>query len=69
MNVTRELLMDWGVPIAATVLFILAVGAVGALFDTDGLSGTGALALVGVIVAFVVGMALVGFATGGDGEE
>ncbi|PSP78414.1 hypothetical protein BRC81_07665 [Halobacteriales archaeon QS_1_68_20] len=70
MNVTRELLTEWGVPIVATVLFILAVGAVGAAFGADGLSQTGAFALVGVIVAFVVGMAILGFVTSdGDDEE
>lgn len=69
MTVEREVLIDWGVPIVATVLFIVAVGAVGAVYDSDGLTGEGALALVGVIVAFVLGMALVGILTASEDEE
>lgn len=69
MNVEREVLVDWGVPIVATLLFIAAVAAVGFLYNTDGLSGTGALALVGVIVAFILGMAVIGILTAEEEDE
>lgn len=69
MNVEREVLIDWGVPIVATILFVVAVAVVGFLYNTDGLSGTGALALVGVIVAFVIGMALVGILTASEEDD
>lgn len=69
MTVEREVLVDWGVPIVATVLFVVAVAGVGFLYDADGLSGRGAFALVGVIVAFIVGMAVVGLLTASDEDE
>lgn len=70
MNVERQLLIEWGVPIAATILFVLAVAGVGMRYNSDGLSETGGLVLVGVLVAFIVGMAFVGILLGGnEGED
>lgn len=66
MDVEREELIEFGVPVAATLVFIVVVAIVGALFGADGLSETGALVLVGVIVAFILGVALLGFATSGE---
>lgn len=69
MEVDRELLIEWGVPILATLVFIVVVGLVGQRYNADGLSETGALVLVGVIVAFVLGMALVGIIMAGDDDD
>lgn len=68
MTVERETLVEFGVPLAAALVFILAIALVGVLFGGEELSGAGALAMIVVIVAFVIGMAVVGFVRGGEDD-
>ncbi|MFB6106743.1 MAG: hypothetical protein ABEJ70_07195 [Halobacteriaceae archaeon] len=57
----RETVVEVGLAIAAVVLFIAVVLAVGATFGGQRLSVTGGQALVGAIVFFIVVMAATGF--------
>lgn len=77
MNVERESLIKFGVPIGATLVFIVLVAAVGAAFASTpsgvesgvAMSETGAFALVGLLVVFILGMAGLGALIGDVGED
>lgn len=49
------------VSVVAVLVFVAAVVVVGTSFGVDGLSRTGALALVGVVFGFVLLMTAVGY--------
>ena len=59
--VERETLIEIAVSGLAVGGFILAVAFVGMAFGDGGLSQQGALALVGLIVVFILGMAAAGY--------
>lgn len=63
MDVERETVVEIAVSVGSVGLFVLLIVSVGVLFGTDGgFTETGALALVGAIVVFVLVMAGVGVA-------
>lgn len=51
-----------GLSVAVVALFIGVIVGVGLQFNSDGLSATGGLAMVGVVVLFILAMAGVGVA-------
>ena len=57
----RETLVEVVVSVASVVVFILAIAAVGVSYAGGGLGGDGGLVLIGLIVAFIVGMTGVGY--------
>jgi hypothetical protein len=75
MDVEREALVKFGVPVVATAAFIVMVLAVGLVYgvpqSNDGvaLSETGAIALVALLGAFVVAMGALGALVGAPGED
>lgn len=65
MDIERETVVEIAVSVAAVGLFVLLIVAVGVSYGIDapgGFSDTGALALVGAILLFVLVMAGVGVA-------
>lgn len=64
MDIEREALLQGAVGTGAVVVFITLVAAVGAAYDNQGLQETGALAVVGVIVLFVVLLTVLGLVLG-----
>lgn len=60
MDVEREDLLRYGVPVAAVIVFTALVVGVGLLYGGTSLSEVGALALVAAMVVFIVGMAIAG---------
>lgn len=64
MDVERETVVEVAVSVVSVGLFVVLIVAVGVLFrssEGSGFTDTGALALVGAIVLFVLVMAGVGF--------
>lgn len=61
MNVEREVLYEAGLSIGAVLLFILIVVYIGTTYGSDNLSGTGAYALVGAMVFFIVALSTAGY--------
>lgn len=61
MEIERETLIEIAVSVLGVGLFIVATILVGAMFNQDGLTEDGAFALLGVIVVFVLVMAVVGY--------
>lgn len=61
MEIERETLVEAGVALAGVGLFIVIAVLAGSTFGTDGLSESGALVLVGGMVAFVVVMSALGW--------
>lgn len=61
MELERERVVEIVVAVGGVGLFIALVVVIGLLFGDGGLSETGAFALVGTIIAFIVVMTGVGF--------
>lgn len=53
-----------GLSVAVVVVFIAGIVGIGVRFNQNGLSATGGLALVGVMVLFILAMAVVGLVVG-----
>ncbi|USZ67132.1 hypothetical protein NGM10_10360 [Halorussus salilacus] len=60
MNIERETLRDIAVSVGAVGLFVALLYWVGTNYSNDGLSETGAIAVVAVIVFFVLLMTGIG---------
>lgn len=63
MEIERETLLEAGISIAAVGLFVFVMMGIGTTFGNstgEDLHGTGALALIAAIVAFILVMAVVG---------
>lgn len=69
MDVERETLVQAGVGAAAVLVFVVLVAVVGTVYDAGGFDRSGALALVGVIVFFVVLLTVLGMAFGNRWED
>lgn len=61
MDVERETIVEAAAAAVGVGLFIAVALVVGARYSSNHLSPTGALALVGGIVAFVAAMTVIGF--------
>lgn len=64
MDIERSTLVQAGAGAASIVVFVVGVVAVGARNGPTGLEPAGGLAMVGVLVLFVVFMAVLGLALG-----
>ena len=62
MVLDQETVVEIVVSLGAVGLFVALIVYIGLLFNTEGLSETGAFALVGAIVAFILAMAVIGVA-------
>jgi hypothetical protein len=60
MNIEQETLRDIAVSVGAVGLFVVQLAFVGTTYGDNGLTETGALAVVGVIVFFVFLMTGIG---------
>ncbi|WP_134671040.1 DUF7472 family protein [Halorussus marinus] len=60
MNIEQETLRDIAVSVGAVGLFVALLAFVGTTFGENGLTETGALAVIGVIVFFVLLMTGIG---------
>jgi hypothetical protein len=61
MNLEDDTLRDIVVSVVSVGVFIVAMFIVGSQFESGGVTGTGALEIVGVITLFVLVMTGVGF--------
>jgi hypothetical protein len=61
MELERETVREIIVSVLAVGAFVATVIAIGTIYNGDGLSNQGALALVGAIAAFILGMGAIGF--------
>lgn len=68
MAVERDTLVEVAVSVLGVGGFIVAVAAVGMAYGNDGLSETGGLALVVLIVGFVLVMSAAGYWLSGRGD-
>lgn len=59
MALDRETVTEIAVSVVSVGLFIAAVVVVGSTYNSDGLSGDGAFALIGAIAGFIVLMTVV----------
>lgn len=60
MDIERETIVEIIVSVGAVGLFVAVLVGIGDTYNQGGLSADGGIALVGAIVAFVIGMSLVG---------
>lgn len=60
MDIERETIVEIIVSVGAVGLFVAVLVGIGDAYNQGGLSADGGIALVGAIVAFVIGMSIVG---------
>lgn len=60
MDIERETIVEIVVSVGAVGLFVAVLVGIGDAYNQGGLSADGGIALVGAIVAFVIGMSIVG---------
>jgi hypothetical protein len=61
MEIERETLVEIVTSVGAVLLFVVVLFAIGVVFNDNGFSQSGALALVGAIVGFILLMSGVAF--------
>jgi hypothetical protein len=61
MEIERETLVEIVTSVGAVLLFVVVLFAIGVLFNDNGFSQSGALALVGAIIGFILLMSGVAF--------